>query len=368
MKKTTNVHLAMEIKKNIVEIVDYFSDNPEKMCYFYEMYQNFSEKQNNNNGKKVIATMCVHVPVELIYALGAKPLRFCSGAYSTDQVGAEFLPAKTCPIVKSIMGALYLNIFQSDTKPALVINPTTCDQKKKIAEIAADFSDLNFYTLELPPTKDSKEAEVYWQRVVSKLARELEKVTNTKLTRKRLKNAINLVYKAQAQYRRFNSIRRGEPVIRGKDAVLVTNSYFHDDIESWTKNLALLNDELEDRVKGEQFIANKKTPRILLTGSPSIFPNMKAPVLIEQLGGIVVAEEFCSTSRLLHDTVAVDEWFLYDMLPAIADRYLKPCTCPNFTPNTDRLRKLLENIKEFSVDGVIYQSFAGCQLYEMESL
>jgi benzoyl-CoA reductase/2-hydroxyglutaryl-CoA dehydratase subunit BcrC/BadD/HgdB len=94
---------------------------------------------------------------------------------------------------------------------------------------------------------------------------------------------------------------------------------------------------------------------------------MKLPILIEKTGGIVVAEEFCSTSRLLHDTVAVDEWFLYDMIPAVADRYLKPCTCPNFTPNTDRNRKLLDMINDFSIDGVIYQSFAGCQLYELES-
>ena len=27
----------------------------------------------------------------------------------------------------------------------------------------------------------------------------------------------------------------------------------------------------------------------------------------------------------------------------------------------------MENIKEFNVEGVIYQAFSGCQLYEMES-
>ena len=58
---------------------------------------------------------------------------------------------------------------------------------------------------------------------------------------------------------------------------------------------------------------------------------------------------------------------MYDMIPALADRYLKACTCPCFTPNQDRDRKLLSYIKDFRVDGLVYQSFSGCQLYEMES-
>ncbi len=70
---------------------------------------------------------------------------------------------------------------------------------------------------------------------------------------------------------------------------------------------------------------------------------------------------------MLSDTVAVDEWFLYDMVPAIADRYLKPSTCPNFTPNDDRIRKILLAMKDYKVDGVVYQTFTGCQLYDMES-
>ncbi|MCK5684149.1 2-hydroxyacyl-CoA dehydratase, partial [bacterium] len=112
----------------------------------------------------------------------------------------------------------------------------------------------------------------------------------------------------------------------------------------------------------------ENAPRILLTGSPAIFPNLKLPILIEKMGGLVACEEYCSSSRMLTDSIAVDEWFLYDMLPAIADRYLKPSTCPNFSPNEDRIRKILSMIKEFNIDGVVYQSFTGCQLYDMEAV
>ncbi|MBE0616796.1 MAG: 2-hydroxyacyl-CoA dehydratase, partial [Proteobacteria bacterium] len=56
----------------------------------------------------------------------------------------------------------------------------------------------------------------------------------------------------------------------------------------------------------------------------------------------------------------------YDMVPAVADRCLKPCTCPFFSPNGDRVRKLAALVERFAANGVVYQAFAGCHLYEME--
>ncbi len=367
IKKTAAVHLRMESNKSLREIMDDFPENLKAMEYFYDKLKWYSDSSGfNPNGKKVIATMCIHVPLELIYAAGAIPVRICSGAYATDTIGAEFLPAKTCPLIKSTLGSLYANTFARNVKPDLIINPTTCDQKKKLPEVVEDI-DAEFYTVEVPPTKDSEEARFYWQGAVKKLVLKLEKVTGQRITRSRLRDSIKMVAEAQNQFRRFNENRKTLPVIGGKDAILISNTFFFDDIMSWTAALSRLNDEMEARKIERRAVAAERAPRILLTGSPSIFPNMKLPVLIEKLGGIVVTEEFCSTTRLLYDTVAVDEWYLYDMIPAIADRYLKPGTCPNFTPNSDRFRKLLDNVRQFAVDGVIYQAFAGCQLYELES-
>ncbi len=367
LKKTSTIHYNMEVNKVLSEIIDDFPDSLDGMEYFYNKFRTQEEGESMYpKNKKIIASMCIHVPIELIYALDGTPVRICSGSYSADTVGSDFLPAKICPMVKSTLGALYLDMLPGNADPVLVINPTTCDQKKKIGEIGEEIG-KEFYVLEVPPSKDSEEARQYWQRVVRKMVKKLEKVTGNKLSRSKLKKAIKAVAQSQSEFRRFMKLRRNIPVIFGKDALLVTNAYFFDDIYNWTKKLAVLNDELEERIKEEAAVVGPRAPRILLTGSPSIFPNMKTPVLIEQLGGIIVYEEFCSSSRMLNDTVAVDEWFLYDMVPALADRYLKPSTCPNFTPNDDRIRKILLAMKDYKVDGVVYQTFTGCQLYDMES-
>ena len=367
LKKTSTIHYNMEVNKVLSEIIDDFPDKLIGMEYFYNKFRPLEEGRSlYPKDKKTIAFMCIHVPVEIITALGATPVRICSGAYSADAAGSDFLPAKICPMVKSTFGLIYLDMLPGNAKPDLIINPTTCDQKKKMGEIGSDI-DKEFYTLEVPPSKDSEEARQYWQRNIKKMVRKLEKVTGNKLTRKKLKKSIKSIAQAQSEFRRFMRLRRESPVIYGKDALLITNAYFFDDIEEWTKNLNGLNQELEKKIEEGFTLVGPTAPRILLTGSPSIFPNMRTPVLIEKLDGIVVYEEFCSSSRMLSDTVAVDEWFLFDMVPAVADRYLKPSTCPNFTPNDDRIRKIMQAIKDYQVDGVVYQTFSGCQLYDMES-
>lgn len=368
VKKTSGIHYAMEAKKCIADIKDEFHSQLDSMEYFYDIMENIiHEPENPDTDEKVIASMCVHVPVELIYAAGARPVRVCGGAYATDQIGSDFLPAKTCPMVKSTAGAIYLDLLPGRVNPKLIVNPSSCDQKKKIGEVVSDF-DEEFYLLELPPNKDSEESREYWYRVVKRFAKKLESVTGKRITRRNLKKAIKFVATAQSKYRHFHRLRREAPVIFGKDALLITNAFFFDNLERWTQKLELLNKEMEQRIKNKKFVVHENAPRILLTGSPAIFPNLKLPILIEKMGGFVACEEYCSSSRMLTDAIAVDEWFLYDMIPAVADRYLKPSTCPNFSPNEDRIRKILSMIEEFKIDGVVYQSFTGCQLYDMEAI
>lgn len=368
LKKTSAIHHNMEVNQVLSEIIDDFPDPLISMEYFYNKFRPIAKgKSLYPKDKKLIASMCIHIPIEIIHALDATSVRICSGAYSTDTAGSDFLPAKICPMVKSTLGAIYLNMLPGNANPDLIINPTTCDQKKKIGELADEVG-KEFYVLEVPPNKNSEEARQYWHRSVKKMVKKLEKVTGNKLSRRKLKKSIKTVAKAQSEFRRFMQLRKKAPIIFGKDALLVTNSYFFDDISIWTKKLEILNNELEERIKQDITVVGSRAPRILLTGSPSIFPNMRLPILIEKLGGVIVYEEFCSSSRMLSDTVAVDEWFLYDMVPALADRYLKPSTCPNFTPNDDRIRKILLAIEDYKVDGVVYQTFTGCQLYDIESL
>ncbi len=363
-KDKQNRHKAMEAVAMLDKIRHDFIEPPKNMEYFYDLYEKVYCKREPLHAKSVkVGTMCIQVPYEIIYALDAIPIRLCNGFYTDDEIGSDLAPSKACPLVKATVGQFSSNNFSD--KPDFVISPTTCDQKSKSGAIIEDMG-YPVYDMEFPRTKESEESREYWRRSVRKFTKELSKNLGKKLKKSKLKKTIQKIGHAQYLYHQLNELRKEpNPPILGKDIFLVTNAFFFDKIDSWIEATQKLYEECKIRVK-EEDKTHKNSPRVVYTGSPPIFPNLKIPLLIEQSDGIIVADETCSANRLFNDMVSVDEWFLYDMVDAVADRYLKGCTCPIFTKNNDRIRRVIDLVKEYKAEGVVYQAFAGCQVYEME--
>ena len=358
-------HKAMEAVKVLDTLRENALNPSGEMGYFYDLHRRYyCEREPLHADKTKVGTMCIQVPYEVIDALGAAPVRLCNGFYTDDEIGSEYLPSKSCPLVKATVGAFATDHFTD--APDLVVTPTTCDQKTKATGIVEEMG-YPVFEMEFPRVKESEESREYWRRSVRNFTKTLSKQLKTKLTRGKLKASIRKVGYAQTLYHRLNALRKMEqPPISGNDMFLVTNAFFFDRTEAWTEAVERLLEEMEQRVRDGVAAAHKRSPRIVYTGSPPVFPNLKVPLLIEEADAVIVADESCSSNRLFNDMVSVDEWFLYDMVDAVADRYLKGCTCPVFTRNDDRIRRIVELVREFKADGVVYQAFAGCQVYEME--
>ncbi len=154
--------------------------------------------------------------------------------------------------------------------------------------------------------------------------------------------------------------------------MLVNQTSSWDDLDRWTQKTNELCDELEKRIKQKSWVCPPNTPRVMVTGTPMMWPdNWKLPNLVEESSprGVLVADELCSSDRLLYDPVGVDEWNMADMINAVAERYLMSSTCPCFTSkdgNEDRINWLVTKIKDFNVNGVIYYVLRGCMLHAME--
>lgn len=359
----TQKHVQTEAARVLKKMRSDFPDTPGGMDYFYSHAEKqFSPGFFSQIKEKIVATACLQVPEELILAAGARPMRICSGSSVYENIGAESMPAKGCSLIKAIIGMMQMEEQQKNI-PMLVV-PTTCDQKMKSIDILSDMG-YSVYPLSLPSRKDNDISRNYWQNSVKEFAIDLMKFTGKRINSDGLKKALALKNRARNEYRRFYNLRKQVPaLIFGKDAFLVTDAYFTDDLAGWTEALKKLNDELE-----ANFLSGKEEygrPRFLFTGSPPIFPNLKVPLLVEELGGLIAIDEVCSSSRILYDMPYFQERGLYDMIPAVADAYLKPCTCPCFALNNERKDKIGQLIEHFNIDGVIYQSFSGCNLYEME--
>jgi len=356
-------------------------DLPQGMRYFIDVmrgaftgdqkgrFSNPSHFQGADN-RKVIGTYCLMVPEELIYAAGAIPVRLCGGSYEASSIGDELVPRDTCPVVKASLGFSSLNLISLYQRCDVVIIPTTCDAKRKMGEELAAFTEV--WMLEVPHVKESEGSRRQWLEQLYALKKNIEKLTGKrfrggKIRRKALDAAIKMVGRAQYEARRLYELRRASPpVIPGREAMLAINAYGFDTAPEWTEAMALLNDELKTRRREGRSVYSEHAPRILLAGSPPIFPNWKVPSLLEEMGAVIVADESCMGSRYLYDPVGTTEKSVTDMMVAIAARYLMPCVCPSFAPNEDRLYRLLQMVDEFDINGIVYHVLKGCVIYDFE--
>jgi benzoyl-CoA reductase/2-hydroxyglutaryl-CoA dehydratase subunit BcrC/BadD/HgdB len=348
---------------------------PKAMKYFDDISNLFGQRQQEiqaekEKGKKVIGYMCLFAPTELILAADAIPVRVNSGWYDTSKLGDRVVPVEVCPVIRSTIGAKMIELSPFLEQSDALISVLTCDGMTKLSEILSDYKTI--WGMNVPRVKDSQQSLRFWNDEIRHMKNQIEQFTGHKITRKKLKEAIETSHRATKAFRRLQELRKGNPVIMGRDAMLVNQTYQWDDKKRWTEKTEALCDELEARAQRKDWVCSPDTSRVMITGTPMFWPdNWKLPSLVEESNpqGIIVADEQCSGERILNDPVGVDEWSMDDMLNAISDRYLMASTCPCFTSkdgNQDRINWLLNKVKDWNIQGVIYYVVRGCMLYAME--
>lgn len=344
------------------------SEMPDAAKPFFDVLENTYIKLEDiqkPKDMKSIGTLCVMVPAELIYAAGAMPVRLCSGSYTAYSIGDDYIPRDACPLVKAVMGFGKIKALPAFDHCSLLIAPVTCDCKKKLAGVIDSVK--NTVPLHIPPLKKADDDTEVFLRELYRLIPILEKETGRQVTAKSLAEGINIVGKAQYEMSEFLKYRRHDPALmHGTQVMSVMNAYSYMPANVWAEHMHSLNKEMKLRLEQEHFVSRKNQPRILVTGSPIAFPNIKVPLLIEEMGGVLAADETCMGERGLYDPVSVIDPGFDGMMRALASRYTKPCTCPIFVDNSQRIYRIKQMIKENKIQGVIYHVLRGCLVYDYE--
>ena len=375
LKNSIKAASEKTISENIERMKKADPHRPEAMKYFDGIADLFGQRQQEINaekakGKKVVGYTCLFAPTELILAADAIPLRVNSGWFDASKIGDRVVPVEVCPVIRSTLGAQMIGLSPFLEQSDALISVLTCDGMTKFGEIMSDYKPI--WCMNIPRVKDAPHSLKFWNEEIRQIKTQLEKLTGNKINRSNLKEAIEQTQRATRAFRHLQELRKGSPVIMGRDAMLVTQSYLWDDKVRWTQKTEALCAELEEGAKRKDWVCPLDTPRVMLTGTPMFWPdNWKLPTLVEEANpmGVIVADELCSGERVLNDPVGVDEWTMDDMLNAIGERHLMASTCPCFTSkdgNEDRVNWLITKVKENKVQGVIYYVVRGCMLYAME--
>ena len=317
-----------------------------------------------DTGKKLVGTYCVMAPQELIYAAGAVPVKLCSGNYTAFSIGDDLFPRDACPLVKAVAGFMEMKNMPLYEDCSLMAVPITCDCKKKIVEMLEKSHDV--ISLQVPAGREDEDINQYMDELY-RLIRKLENVTGQEISWDSLAEGMRIVGHAKYELSRFMRIRKAMPALMwGTHVLSVMNAASCMRADDWAFHLGELNMELENNARAGIRVTKRDRPRILISGSPVIFPNMKIPLLIEEMGGIFAADETCMGERGLSDPAVVVDGSFDGMLRALANQVIRPCSCPTFVKNEERIYRIRQMINDYQIEGVIYHVLRGCLIYDYE--
>jgi len=318
-------------------------------------------KEVKEQGDKVVGMYCTYSPQELVLAAGAYPVSLCGTKQEPIAAAEKVLPHNMCPLIKSSYGFAATDTCPFFNFSDLLVAETTCDGKKKMYELLAQYKPIHL--LQLPQEQATTQSRDLWLQEVHKLKERLEHEFEVQITPAKLRTAIKLANRERRALRNLYDLNQHVPApLTGLEILTVAhNRGFYPDKEKVITMLEQLTAAVKANLGKNEHTAG---PRILLTGVPVGLGSEKVIKLVEELGATVVCQENCTGYKAIDKLVDEDE--NKDPLEAIAEKYLAiACSC--MSPNPGRYELLGRLVKDFKVDGVLDLTWIGCHTYNVEA-
>jgi benzoyl-CoA reductase subunit C len=297
----------------------------------------------------VVGTFCSYAPEEIILAAGALPFRLFAGSDQICQADSH-LQAYCCSLVRgtledAVSGKLD---FLDGT-----VFPHTCDSIARLSDIWRLSGRFAFHLdVVLPVKLNTQSARDYLQATLADFKQQLEEKLQTQISAQALQAAIALENRIRSGLRKLYRLRCENPErLKGSDLQgLVKASMIMDRCR-----FAAVLDEVVAHVSPFKAPPRAGRKRILLSGGFCSVPDFHE--IIEEAGGTVVWDDFCTGGRALEGDVALAQ----DPLAALAARYADRIVCPaKHSGLTERAEDLIHKVRETRADGVIYLYLKFC--------
>lgn len=341
----------MELKKELPQIFEEFADARKNSF--------LAIKELKEAGTPVIGVFCAFLPREIPQAMGAAVVSLCSVSDETIPDAEKELPRNLCPLIKSSYGFARTDKCPFFYFSDLIVGETTCDGKKKMFEMLADFKPV--HVIELPNCQTEEGIQMYRRQIIH-FKEFLEEKFGCTITENAIRKEIRNRNRINAALTRLQYVMAHDPApAMGLDIVTtVYGTGFKLNIDTLADEINEVTDKIEaDYAAGKHI---EKRPRILVTGSPSGGAALKVVRAIEDNGGVAVCFENCSGLKPL---APIDEENP-DVYDALARKYLGiGCSC--MSPNPSRMELLDKLIDDFHVDGVVDLVLQACHTYNVET-
>ena len=303
-------------------------------------------------GKKVFGWLCTYVPEEIIHAAGILPIRITGYAQETElDDGNAYLYINNCSFSRS---CLQMGLRGEYDYLDGVVAGSTCDGARRLFDLWQYYIKVPFHHIITVPRKYTERAHGLYYEQVAQFKEHLEQYLDTRITDEALLKSISVYNESREALKKLYQLRKlDNPPITGAETMEVLNASQRMAKEQFNQYLCELLDELA--VSG---IEHGSRARLMVTGS--VMNNPEFIRSIEELGGLVVTDELCTSTRYWSDPVVLDG---RSPLEAVSRRYLNNFPCARMVPSDERFDRILQLARDYKVDGVISQIIRYCVPY-----
>ncbi len=318
-------------------------------------------KERKAKGIKVVGYVGRFVPEELIYASGAIPYLLCRGGQpEPPDAVIPYMLRFMSPYGRSQIGYHLLGIDPVVPLLDLIVAQCSDCHESRLADLFEYFK-LPTMRLGVPQDWEKSLSRDYYYKELARLKEKLESLTGNQITKAKLKASTDALNSIRDILSKINILRKKQPPPLGGDDFIRLNHYsFYGDPEETLPKLDKLYQELQ---KGKSPFS-KDAPRLLMAGHVVGVGDYVVPRLIEDSGGVVVAE-------FLDEGMRQADWKVKangDLMADLGKSYYLERTPPSlFQPAWEkRIAVIKKLIKDFSIEGVIWYQLSFEEVYDLE--
>ena len=307
-------------------------------------------------GGRTIGYCCSAMPVEMITAAGFLPFRIRATGSTGTELSDSYFSSINCSFPRHAFN-MALNGDYDFLDGLVIFN--SCDHVRRIydhwiRQLKTPFVQM----LSLP--KKAEAPQVEWFTDELRILKErMQDFYRVELTDEKLREAITQHNRSRRMLRELYELRKGDsPPITGAEmlAVTVAGSAMPQDV--YARLLSELIADL-DRTEGHE----DYRARLMIIGG--LLDNPEYVEVIEGQGGLVVTDALCFGSRMLWKDVDENAG---DPLAALAQYYVadRPSCARMYTEYPKRGEYIRNMVRDFRVDGVIFQRLSFCETWGFE--
>lgn len=242
----------VELKKELPEIFEEFAEQRKNSF--------LAIKEVKEKEIPVVGVFCTYLPREIPNAMGAAVVGLCSVSDETIPDAEKDLPRNLCPLIKSSYGFAKTDKCPFFYFSDLVVGETTCDGKKKMYEMLADFKPV--HVVELPNCQTEDGIQLYKKELL-RFKKVLEDKFETTITDEAVLHQIKLRNGINKALRRLQYVMANDPApVNGLDVInTVYGSGFDINTEGLEDRINAVTDKIEkEYTEGKNIGKKTKDP------------------------------------------------------------------------------------------------------------